>query len=55
MYLGLGLMAGAGILGALGGSSTQAMVADLVHPERREAAWGFLAILNPAMVTFFQL
>ena len=44
VYLGLGLMAGAGILGAFGGSSTQAMVADLVHPERREAAYASVRV-----------
>ena len=44
VYLGLGLMAGAGILGALGGSSTQAMIADLVHPQRREAAYASVRV-----------
>jgi predicted MFS family arabinose efflux permease len=44
VYLGLGLMAGAGVLGAFGGSSTQAMVADLVHPERREAAYASVRV-----------
>lgn len=44
VYLGLGVMAGAGILGALGGSSTQAMIADLVHPQRREAAYASVRV-----------
>ena len=39
IWLGLGLMVGAAGLGSLGGSAGQAMVADLVPPEKHEEAY----------------
>ncbi len=38
VVVGLGLMALAGVGGSIGGGADQAMVADLVPPERHEAA-----------------
>ena len=39
VLVGLGVLACAGAIGSLGGSVTQALVADLVPPERHEAAY----------------
>ncbi len=41
---GLGALALAGIFGGLGGSVSQAMVADLVAPERRQAAYASVRV-----------
>lgn len=48
---GLVYLACAGILGALGGSVTQAMVADLVPPERHEAAYASVRVASNLGVT----
>ncbi|MGH2996832.1 MAG: MFS transporter [Gaiellaceae bacterium] len=51
VVLGLALLAGAAVPGALGGSVTQAMVADLVPPERHEAAYAAVRVANNLGVT----
>lgn len=49
--LGLSVLACAGIFGALGGSVTQAMVADLVPPEQHERAYASVRIAQNLGVT----
>lgn len=44
MWAGLAALSLAGVFGALGGSTSQAMVADLVAPERREAAYASVRV-----------
>jgi predicted MFS family arabinose efflux permease len=51
VWLGLGLMALGGILGSLGGGATQAMVADLVPPERHERAYASVRVAQNLGVT----
>lgn len=51
VWLGLGLIVGAGALGSLGGSAGQAMVADLVPPERHEAAYASVRVAANLGVT----
>ena len=51
IVLGLGLMVGAGALGSFGGSAGQAMVADLVPPERHEAAYASVRVASNLGVT----
>ena len=51
IWFGLGLMVGAGALGSLGGSAGQAMVADLVPPERHEAAYASVRVASNLGVT----
>ncbi len=43
-WAGLAALAFAGVFGALGGSVAQAMVADLVAPERRQAAYASVRV-----------
>ncbi len=49
--LGLGLMVGASALGSFAGSASQAMVADLVRPERHEAAYASVRVAANLGVT----
>ena len=49
--LGLALLSGAGIFGALGGSVTQAMIADLVPPEQHEASYASVRVAQNLGVT----
>jgi len=51
-YLGLGLMALAGIGGSIGGGADQAMVADLVPPERHEAGYAATRVASNLGVAF---
>ncbi len=51
VWLGLGLIVGAGSLGSLGGSAGQAMVADLVAPEKHEAAYASVRVAANLGVT----
>ena len=51
VWLGLGLLVGAGALGSLGGSAGQAMVADLVAPEKHEAAYASVRVAANLGVT----
>ncbi len=51
VLLGLALLATAGILGALGGSVTQAMIADLVPPERHESSYAAVRVAQNLGVT----
>ena len=51
VWFGIALMVGAGALGSLGGSSGQAMVADLVAPERHEAAYASVRVAANLGVT----
>jgi predicted MFS family arabinose efflux permease len=44
--LGLVVLAGAGVAGSMGWAATQAFVADLVPPERHEAAFASLRVAN---------
>jgi predicted MFS family arabinose efflux permease len=44
--LGLVVLAGAGMAGSMGWAATQAMVADLVRPERHEAAFASVRVAN---------
>jgi predicted MFS family arabinose efflux permease len=44
--LGLVVLAGAGIAGSMGWAATQAFVADLVPPQRHEAAFASLRVAN---------
>jgi predicted MFS family arabinose efflux permease len=44
--LGLVVLAGAGAAGSIGWAATQAMVADLVPPERHEAGYASLRVAN---------
>ena len=45
-WAGLAAMALAGAIGSLGGSTSQAMVADLVAPDRREAAYASVRVAS---------
>ncbi|MBA3348488.1 MAG: MFS transporter [Actinobacteria bacterium] len=49
--LGLGLMTGMAIFGSIGGAADQAMVADLVPPERHEAAYASVRVASNLGVT----
>ena len=51
VWLGLGLMTLGGILGSLGGGANQAMVADLVPPERHERAYASVRVAQNLGVT----
>ncbi|MEJ7568780.1 MAG: MFS transporter [Gaiellaceae bacterium] len=51
LLLGLGLMAGVGVFGAIGGAADQAMVADLVPPEKHEAAYASVRVASNLGVT----
>jgi predicted MFS family arabinose efflux permease len=51
-YLGLGLMALAGIGGSIGSGADQAMVADLVPPERHEAGYASTRVASNLGVAF---
>ena len=51
VVLGLGLLSTAGILGSLGGSVTQAMIADLVPPERHESSYASVRVAQNLGVT----
>lgn len=51
VWLGLALMVGAAGLGSLGGSAGQAMVADLVAPERHEEAYASVRVAANLGVT----
>ena len=51
VLLGLVLIALGGILGAIGGAADQAMVADLVPPERHEAAYASVRVAANLGVT----
>ncbi|HEV2593138.1 MAG TPA: MFS transporter [Gaiellaceae bacterium] len=44
VYLGLALLAGLPAFGSLGGAADQAMIADLVAPERQEAAYASVRV-----------
>lgn len=44
--LGLFVLAGGGMAGSIGWAATQAMVADLVPPERHEAAYASIRVAN---------
>lgn len=46
VYLGLALLALLPVFGSLGGAADQAMVADLVAPERHEAAYASVRVAN---------
>ncbi len=51
VYWGLALLAALPVFGSLGGAADQAMVADLVAPERREAAYASVRIAQNLGVT----
>jgi len=51
VYLGLGLLALLPVFGSLGGAADQAMVADLVAPERHEAAYASVRVASNLGVT----
>lgn len=44
VYIGLALLAGLPAFGSLGGAADQAMIADLVPPERQEAAYASVRV-----------
>lgn len=52
VYVGLGLFVIAGIGGSVGGGADQAMVADLVPPERHEAGYASVRVANNLGVAF---
>ncbi len=52
VVLGLGLMTLAGIGGSIGGGADQAMVADLVPPERHEAGYASVRVASNLGVAF---
>jgi predicted MFS family arabinose efflux permease len=52
VWLGLGLATFAGIGGSIGNGADQAMVADLVPPERHEAAYASVRVTNNLGVVF---
>ena len=51
VLLGLGLMTGMAVFGSMGGAADQAMVADLVPPERHEAAYASVRVAANLGVT----
>jgi predicted MFS family arabinose efflux permease len=51
VYLGIGALALMPVFGSLGGAADQAMVADLVAPERHEAAYAAVRIASNLGVT----
>jgi predicted MFS family arabinose efflux permease len=51
VYVGLGLLALLPVFGSLGGAADQAMVADLVAPERHEAAYASVRVASNLGVT----
>jgi predicted MFS family arabinose efflux permease len=51
LWLGLGLMMGMAVFGSIGGAADQAMVADLVPPERHEAAYASVRVASNLGVT----
>jgi predicted MFS family arabinose efflux permease len=51
VYLGLVLVALGGVLGSIGGAADQAMVADVVPPERHEAAYAAVRVASNLGVT----
>jgi predicted MFS family arabinose efflux permease len=51
VYLGLALLALLPVFGSLGGAADQAMVADLVAPERQEAAYASVRVASNLGVT----
>ena len=51
LLLGLGLMTGMAVFGSIGGAADQAMVADLVPPERHEAAYASVRVAANLGVT----
>lgn len=51
VYLGLALLALLPVVGSLGGAADQAMVADLVPPERQEAAYASVRVASNLGVT----
>jgi MFS family permease len=51
VYVGLALLAGLPAFGSLGGAADQAMVADLVAPERQEAAYASVRVASNFGVT----
>jgi len=62
IWFGLGLMVGAAGLGSFGGSAGQAMVADLVPPDRHEEAYASVRVaanlgvtMGPPIGSFFLL
>jgi predicted MFS family arabinose efflux permease len=52
VLIGLGLMALAGVGGSIGSGADQAMVADLVSPERHEAAYASVRVASNLGVAF---
>jgi MFS family permease len=51
VYVGLGLLMALPIVGSLGGAADQAMVADLVAPERQEAGYASVRVAQNLGVT----
>ena len=51
LVLGLCLMTGMGVFGSIGGAADQAMVADLVAPEKHEAAYASVRVASNLGVT----
>lgn len=51
LLLGLALMTGMGVFGSIGGAADQAMVADLVRPEKHEAAYASVRVASNLGVT----
>ncbi len=52
VIVGLGLIALGAVFGSIGGGADQAMVADLVPPERHEAAYASVRVASNLGVTF---
>ena len=52
VVLGLGLIALGSVFGSIGGGADQAMVADLVPPDRHEAAYASVRVASNLGVTF---
>jgi predicted MFS family arabinose efflux permease len=51
LLLGLALMSGMAVFGSIGGAADQAMVADLVPPEKHEAAYASVRVASNLGVT----
>ena len=51
LMLGLALLTGIGVFGSIGGAADQAMVADLVPPEKHEAAYASVRVASNLGVT----